>query len=166
MVLANNPRVTRMTTLPHPYGLANAERWIARLATAAGAPDDCGFAIGLKRDRGAFIGSCGFGQDGDDPVMHFGYWLGEPYWGRGYASEAAREVLRHAFETLGLPALQATCNIDNPASRAVLTRLGFQHRCVGTEYVKARRRAEPVDTFLLTAKAWRERHDRRKAGVP
>jgi RimJ/RimL family protein N-acetyltransferase len=167
MALANNPRISRMTSrMPHPYTLADAERWIAHIETSRGGRGRRGFGLYLKSHGNNFIGSCGFNPPGEDPLPHLGYWIGEPYWGRGLASEAALAVLAHAFEDCAVAVLQAGTAMDNPASRAILRRLGFRHLGVGTIHSPVRRRDEPIDTFLMTAEDWRERHDKRKVGVP
>jgi RimJ/RimL family protein N-acetyltransferase len=57
--------------------------------------------------------------------FELGYWLGEPYWGKGYATEAGRRVARFAFEELGATQLLSAYMHDNPASGRVLVKLGF-----------------------------------------
>jgi RimJ/RimL family protein N-acetyltransferase len=56
-----------------------------------------------------------------------GYWIGVPYWGNGYATEAGRAVLDHGFGELGLNRVYAHCFARNPASRRVLEKLGMRH---------------------------------------
>ena len=56
-----------------------------------------------------------------------GYWVGVPYWGRGYATEAAREMLRHGFEDLKLNRIFAGVFGGNVASSNVLRKIGMQH---------------------------------------
>lgn len=54
-----------------------------------------------------------------------GYWLGKPYWGQGYMPEAAEELLRHAFEELGIRAVWCGYHAGNDQSRRVQEKLGF-----------------------------------------
>src|SRR6185312_3229404 len=56
-----------------------------------------------------------------------GYWLDEPHWGKGFAVEAAQDVVRFSFEKAGLHALFSGHAADNEASGSVLTKLGFRH---------------------------------------
>lgn len=56
-----------------------------------------------------------------------GYVLGRPWWGQGYASEAAAALLRFGFDDLGLHKVTATCDPDNAASARVLTKIGMQY---------------------------------------
>src|ERR1700733_3602709 len=89
--------VARMTArVPHPYNEGDAEDFVA-----AGAPNR--FVIERKRD-GLFLGMAGLHVDED---CEFGYWLGKPFWGQGYATEAARRLAQFAFESLGLENLHA-----------------------------------------------------------
>ena len=69
------------------------------------------------------IGCVGLGSDGEE--VELGYWFGREHWGRGYATEAARAVLRLA-RTLGHRRIVAKHFTDNPASGRVLAKLGFR----------------------------------------
>src|SRR5262249_982063 len=115
--LVNDRRIAENTArIPHPYTLADAE---AFLTGAAPSESGTAFAITLARDPAMLIGMCGLEwHPGEEPEI--GYWLGLPYWGRGYATEAARAVIDHAFEDLRLDLLTAGARVSNPASRRVL----------------------------------------------
>lgn len=71
------------------------------------------------------------------PEIEIGWRLRRTCWDRGYATEAARPVLHHAFHTLGLPEVIADINPDNMASRRVAQKLGF--RAVGNRWVGDRK---------------------------
>lgn len=62
------------------------------------------------------------------------YWLGEPFTGRGLATEALRLLARHAFTELGLNRLEISASVSNPASIAVATRAGFTEEGISREY--------------------------------
>ena len=86
------------------------------------------FAIALKEtDR--LIGGVGLdgttGDGSDEPAL--GYWLGQPYWGNGYALEAAAAVIDYGFRTLGLETIRAYTDPGNAASQKVLLRCGFKN---------------------------------------
>lgn len=81
------------------------------------------FFVTLPGSQGArLIGSVGLSRDGDDVAL--GYWIGRQFWGQGYATEAARMVLKLA-RTLGHKRIVASHFIDNQASGRVLRKLGF-----------------------------------------
>lgn len=86
------------------------------------------YAIVLK-ETGLPIGSIGLHRNDlaeKDDEMELGYWIGVPYWGRGLVPEAAREILRHAFEDLGLQRVWCGYYEGNEKSRRVQEKLGFK----------------------------------------
>jgi [ribosomal protein S5]-alanine N-acetyltransferase len=82
------------------------------------------FAVVLE---GRVVG-CADIDEISDGRGELGYWLDEAVWGRGVASEAARALMDWGFRRLGLLGLDSGCASDNPASAAILARLGFE-RC-------------------------------------
>jgi RimJ/RimL family protein N-acetyltransferase len=148
VTLAGDRRVAENTArIPHPYRLADAGEWIASVSTGAGKET---FLITLD---GAPIGACGIDLR-DGPTPELGYWLGTPYWGQGFATEAARAVIDHAFEDLGHEALQAGARVSNPASRRVLEKCGFQWTGVGLYRIRAMNSSAPCDRFRLDRGIW------------
>lgn len=101
---------------PWPYGEADARRF-------ADLPQDLRLPHFLVTLPGkGVIGSAGLSENDGQPEV--GYWIARDYWGQGYATEAARAVLRIA-RTLGHTRLTAAHFVDNPASGRVLRKLGF-----------------------------------------
>ncbi len=145
--LANDRRIAVNTArLPHPYGIDDAEQFIA----AVNRPDgEAVFAITLDD---TLIGACGV--DPRDGGPEIGYWLGVPYWGQGYATEAVRAVIDHAFGELRHEALQAGARVSNPASRRVLEKCGFQWTGVRLSRIRAINSAAPTDRFRLDRRLW------------
>ena len=66
-----------------------------------------------------------------DDECELGYWLGKPFWGRGYMPEAAREILRHGFEDLGMTTIWCGYYDGNNKSKRVQEKVGFiyHHTC-------------------------------------
>lgn len=66
-----------------------------------------------------------------DDECELGYWLGKPFWGRGYMPEAAKEILRHGFEDLGMNVIWCGYYDGNQKSKRVQEKLGFtyHHTC-------------------------------------
>ena len=83
-----------------------------------------------------------------------GYWLGVPFWGQGYATEAARAVIDYAFEEFGSTELRAGARVVNPASRRVLEKCGFQWTNVQLLRVVSLGCSVPVDRFKLDRGVW------------
>ena len=132
--------VAKMTSrVPHPYSEGDAEAFLA-LGEAY-----C-FVIQRKSD-GLFMGMTGFHvEDGHE----FGYWLGKPFWGLGYATEAADRLVNYAFEALDQDTCHAGWFYDNPASGRVLAKLGARHNGSAMRECRARGRAVLCHDMLLT----------------
>jgi RimJ/RimL family protein N-acetyltransferase len=80
-----------------------------------------------ENETGAVIGEAGlYPMNGVGPDIELGYALGTPWWGRGYATEAARAILHAAFENLGVERVVAVAKRENTGSRHVLDHLGFR----------------------------------------
>jgi RimJ/RimL family protein N-acetyltransferase len=147
--LINDRRIAENTArIPHPYSLADAH---AFLGQANRDPAEPSFAI--TRQDGTLIGGCGIHVlSGGEPEL--GYWIGVSHWGRGYATEAARAVLDHAFATLGYERLTSRARVSNPASRRVLEKCGFQWTGVALIRIHALKSSAPVDCFRLDRGLW------------
>ena len=152
-VLANDRRIAENTArIPHPYRVADAEAFIAGANCEGG---ESVFLITLKagaRD-GAVIGACGIAMP-DTQAPELGYWLGVPYWGEGYATEAVHAVIDYAFGAGDHTALHAGARVTNPASRRVLEKCGFQWTGVGLYRIRAINSSAPIDRFRLERGIW------------
>jgi RimJ/RimL family protein N-acetyltransferase len=146
--LANDRQIAENTArVPYPYKLADAKQWIHATASS---PNDT-FLITLP--DGAIIGACGIDMR-EDETPELGYWLGRPYWGKGYATEAVRAVIDHAFTELDHSALLAGARVTNPASRRILEKCGFQWTGVGLCRIRALNSSTPIDRFRLERGIW------------
>ena len=111
--LAGAPEIAAAVLgIPHPYPDGVAEEWIERQAAD---PAMHHFAITL-RDSGSLIGAIGLDVEDPHDRAELGYWIGVPYWGNGYATEAAQMVVGYAFDTLQLHRVYAFHFANNPAS--------------------------------------------------
>jgi RimJ/RimL family protein N-acetyltransferase len=117
-----NRNVSRMLArVPYPYLPKDAEDWIGHVSRNIDAGLDMAFT--LHRERLIGIMSLeGF----DSGVPEFGYWLAEPYWGKGFATEAGAAVLAHAFKTRDVERVISGVFKDNAASLNVQKKLGFK----------------------------------------
>lgn len=149
--LANNPRVAEMTaTIPYPYTRADAEAWLEKVSSGRGYSLVL-FANGEKR---TLVGVAGFGHRGEEHNPEIGYWIGEPFWKQGFATEASRALIDHAFSETKIDALSASCRIQNDGSRRVIEKCGFQWAGSGLNQVKALGASVPVDRFVLSRRTW------------
>ncbi|HEY1120824.1 MAG TPA: GNAT family N-acetyltransferase [Haloferula sp.] len=126
VAVANDPWIAEMTLMPHPYLQRDALAWIARAKESWETHGHGGLAV-FTRTGMAFIGAVGLRATEEPGVGSVGYWLSPAVWGRGFATEAVREVLRYGFEVVGLHRIEARHVIENPASGRVMEKAGLRH---------------------------------------
>jgi RimJ/RimL family protein N-acetyltransferase len=143
--LAGDWDIVRMTgRMPHPYTLEDAEKFVAIVA-AQDPRRDATFV--LEHDGDGPIGVMGFFHD-SEPYPEIGYWVGKPFWGQGFATEALEAALDWARLGWNKRAVAAGHFADNPASGRVLTKAGFLY----TGEVKSKpslARGEPATTRMM-----------------
>lgn len=152
--LADNYKVAVMLArLPYPYKLENARQFIDWVKAA---PDDMKvFILCLRNEARTFIGVCSY-ERRDDDHPELGYWLGEPYWGKGYMSEAVKAAVDHFFGVAKHERLISGCRLQNLASRRVLEKVGFEHSGryeIDSLLLKAK---VPGHRFVLTRARWED----------
>jgi RimJ/RimL family protein N-acetyltransferase len=146
--LANDRRIAENTArIPYPYKLADAEQFIA----GANKKGEAAYLVTLR--DGTIVGACGLMFHYDD-TPEIGYWLGVPYWNRGYATEALHALIDYAFTDLTHDAVQAGARVTNPASRRVLEKCGFQWTGVGLYRINSIKSSAPIDRFRLERRIW------------
>ena len=150
--LANDRRIAEMTRrLPHPFLPEHAAGFITALAAATN----------QVRSEDAYliehtdvpIGVVGINWRKPE-LPELGYWLGVEYWGRGFATEAARAVIDFTFEEFDVEHLLSSARVVNPASRNILEKCGFQWGGVELHRFAALGSSTPVDCFKLTRTVW------------
>ena len=116
---AASPRCWRACRIP-----TARPRRAPSCARRASGQAGCVYALTLA-DSGAFIGCAGL--DARPHGLELGYWIGEPYWRHGYATEAAHALVDLAFRATAIEALNVSCRVINAASRRVIHKCGFQY---------------------------------------
>ncbi|WP_210202872.1 GNAT family N-acetyltransferase [Hartmannibacter diazotrophicus] len=138
-----------LARVPWPYRLEDAYAFLsqAELATLAG--DVRIFAIRAEGEP-ALIGLVGLQGLREEPEI--GYWLAEPHWGKGYASEAVAAVLDHTFSQLGFASVRSGVFLGNDPSLRIQKKLGFEIVGKSLRVCDARGGAQPhIDTRLKVA---------------
>lgn len=124
IALAGDRAVAENTlSIPHPYSEADAQDWISQRSVVYGTGKSINFAI--AQSSGTLCGAVGLDINLNHNFAELGYWVGRPFWGQGYATEAAAALIAFAFNTLGLNRINATYFSDNPASGRVMEKLGM-----------------------------------------
>ncbi len=108
--------------IPHPYEEKHAREFLASVAKE----NELRLAI-RRRSDGRLCGGIGLHPDMQHQRAELGYWLGVPYWGNGYATEAARAVVRYGFDNFGLNRIFAAHFQGNQTSGNVLRKVGMKH---------------------------------------
>jgi len=131
-VLAGDWDIASMTArIPYPYSERLAQQWIDDLAQ--------GEVVRGIVHEGELIGVTGYLPDAEG-TAEVGYWIGKPWWGKGFATEAAEAMIRHCFGASRVARVTCSHFIDNPASQRVITKLGFRLVGPARAYCDARRR--------------------------
>lgn len=158
--LLNNFRVAgNLSRVPYPYHVTDATAWLKTWRPDR-PPSETGFTIDLPGE--GVIGHCGFHPDAQGTVI--GYWLGEPFWNRGFMSEAASAALDWYFEATAATYVSSGVFAFNKASLAVQKKLGFTE--TGSSYRLCLARKEEVrhiDTELTRARWAADRAANRKS---
>jgi RimJ/RimL family protein N-acetyltransferase len=137
--------IARMTTrMPWPYSRQDADGFVAR-CQAQDRRRDATFVIELE-DEGV-VGTLGFFTPAEGH-LEVGYWIGQPYWGQGIATEAARGALAWARNDWRKKVVVAGHFADNPASGQVLINAGFLYTGV-VEHKASTARGETVPTRMM-----------------
>ena len=127
------------------------------LATAPSEYQDKGgrtFVVTNRKTRST-VGVSGFGPMADPPeAIEVATWIGDPYWGRGYATEATQAVIDYAFGETGVAALWCANRMSNTRARRVVEKCGFQFRGVGMTRSSVTHAALPVERFVLERRTW------------
>ena len=112
--------------IPHPYDDGLAAAWIARHPAAWEARLELFRAICLQAS-GTLVGCVSLELNRRHHRGTLGYWIGRDHWNRGICTEACREIIEVGFDTLQLNRIEAVHLSCNPASGAVLRKLGMRH---------------------------------------
>ena len=141
---ADNRRVwlNLRDTFPYPYTREDAVAWINQ---CAGQNPEANFAIASHREAiggiGLRLGSGVFRRSAE-----LGYWLGEPWWGKGIATRAVVALTAYAFTRYDLSRIEAGVYEWNPASARVLEKAGY--RCEGRLRKSVIKDGKTIDVFL------------------
>jgi RimJ/RimL family protein N-acetyltransferase/ubiquinone/menaquinone biosynthesis C-methylase UbiE len=147
----------RTLLIPHPYEDAMAEEWIATHPAAFENGIAVNFAIAL-RESGELCGAIGLGIDKVNHNAEMGYWIGTPYWGQGYCTEAAKAVLQYGFEVLGLHRIHAVYFSHNPASGRVMQKIGMSYEGCRRQHTLKWSKFEDIELYGILKSDWQQKN--------
>lgn len=152
-LLAGDRLVAETTALiPHPYPEGAALEWIATHDVAAALGKEYTYAV--TEPDGLLLGAVGLRPDAGEHE-NIGYWIGRPYWGRGYATAAAQAIIALGFGLIDLEAITASHLARNPASGRVMEKCGM--RLLRTGRRDHRGALEEFCVRGITREAWEAR---------
>jgi len=152
--LAGDREIARTTAnIPHPYEPGMAEAWISRHEGdwTNGVAMVC--AMVRKEDR-QLVGAIGLTIDRDHLKAELGYWVGRPWWGLGFATEAGRTLVGYGFTGLGLNRIMARHFASNPASGRVMEKIGMSREGVMRQHYLKWGTFEDVVFYGMLASAY------------
>lgn len=156
-LLAGERAVADTTRIvPHPYLDGLAEDWIRSHQTPGPESTSIELAITLRQDQN-LIGAISLVEINQvDSRAELGYWIGKPFWGEGYCTEAAAAILGYAFKVLALNRVSARHLARNPASGRVLEKIGMAREGCLRQHNKKWETFEDVVVHGILAAEWRD----------
>jgi RimJ/RimL family protein N-acetyltransferase len=136
-------------SIPHPYSLAQAEEWV-RAQGELEAHGDINFVI----DDGQVAGGIGLRVQRSYERAEIGYWIGKPYWGKGYATEAAGAMIRYGFEELKIHRIYAGYFSRNEKSARVMIKNGMKYEGTLRQHVKKWDEFVDIVYYGILAEEW------------
>ena len=133
--------------IPHPYHKKDAREWIEQQYTWLNQNLSVTWAITLK-DSGDLIGAIGL-MNFSEPFEHaeMGYWIGKPFWNKGFATEAAQVILKYGFDILELNRIHAHHFSRNASSGKVLLKFGMKHEGTLRQHIKKWDKFEDIELY-------------------
>ena len=149
-------REVAVTTLriPHPYTENDADYFLSTFETECRRGSAAVFAVTLNEGV-ELCGAVGLHIESAYARAELGFWIGVPYWGRGYATEAARAVMKYGFESLKLHRIYASHFKDNLASKRVLLKLAMRYEGCARHHIQKWGRFIDLENYGLLAEEYR-----------
>lgn len=143
--LAGDKQISEMTAnIPYPYTVSDAENWIRTHAELFVSGKGIVYAIVLK-GTSELIGAISFPKL-ENGLGILGYWLGVPYWGSGYATEASKTLISFSKNHYGLTRLKVMHLVGNERSKSVIKKLGVKY--VGDQINRMQGKDREVSVYI------------------
>jgi [ribosomal protein S5]-alanine N-acetyltransferase len=149
--------------IPHPYEQGMAEAWIGSQQKGFDEGNSVHFAITV-RESSQLVGSIGLQIHPIHSYAEMGYWVGVPYWGRGYCTEAVGAVIEYGFEEKGLNRIFAVHFKRNPASGRVMQKNGMVYEGCLHQHVRKWDGYEDLMQYGILQTEWREMREAGRSG--
>ncbi|HEX2691229.1 MAG TPA: GNAT family protein [Kofleriaceae bacterium] len=155
---AGDKRVAQyLIQVPSPYPISLARRWVSHRIEWWDLGRGVTLAVTLPDDPDMLIGTVSLRCYIRDHRAELGYWLAQPAWGHGFATEAAQAAVDFGFRELGLARIYAQVLAGNRASLRVLDKLGMVNEGVKRQHISKARRLHDVVLYGLLRHEWLRR---------
>lgn len=121
------------SNIPYPYEENDARSWVKMSKEAF--ENNTGYTFAIRNKEDQIIGAIGL-HDREDDKAELGYWIGIPYWNKGYVTEVAKAIIDFGFDELKLNKIFATHFPHNPASGRIMEKVGMEQEAVLIKEVK------------------------------
>lgn len=146
---ASDPDVTQYLIWPTHRSIADTIAFLESTSANSSKRDSIGFVIELK-ESGKMIGDCAFHHiDTQHHRLEIGFVLNRSFWGKGYMTETVREMIRFAFEEMGMHRVEANCDLENERSAKVMERCGMTLEGVFRDHELRRGRFVTVKVYSI-----------------
>jgi ribosomal-protein-alanine N-acetyltransferase len=157
--LAGEREVASTTlNIPHPYEDGVAAQWIGTHREQFERGESVVFAV-VRRTDDDLVGAIELSISPRDSRAELGYWIGKPFWNNGYCTEAARAIVRFAFEELGMARVTANHVGRNPASGRVMQKAGMMHEGRLRRHVRRWGQFEDLELYGILKEEYRPREE-------
>ncbi len=141
--------------IPHPYTEKDARLWLDAQAGQLERDEAVHWAVTL-RDGGGLVGAVGLmGISLEHGHAEMGFWIGRPFWNRGYGTEAAGAALDFAFDDLELGRVHAHHFAGNEGSGIILRKIGMRHEGTLRRHIRKWDRRHDVETYGILRDEWK-----------
>ena len=140
-------------SIPHPLSLEQAQGWLAKRVAEMAEGKSATFGV-ILLGTGELVGASGLHVDSEHCCAEMGFWIGVEWWRQGYATEAARAVVRYGFEALGLNRIHAHHMTKNPASGRVLEKAGLLREGLLRQAIRKWDNFEDVVVYAILRQDW------------
>jgi RimJ/RimL family protein N-acetyltransferase len=138
------------TNIPYPYTEDDARSFLTQSEIDFLEGRSIFYLIAVAQ-TGELCGGVGLSIKPTHSHAELGYWIGVPYWGQGFATEAASAVVSFGFESLQLHRIYATVHSGNVASQRVLEKIGMRHEGRSREHVRKWDRFVDLENYGVLA---------------
>ncbi len=156
-LLAGAREVAEMTlNIPHPYLKGMAEAWIENHERDFESGEGVVWAmVELKSNK--LIGAVGLIVNRRFNRAELGYWVGKPFWGQGFATEASMAALAYGFEEMKLNKIHASHMVRNPASGRVMQKIGMEQEGIFKEHALKWDQFLDLAVYGILSSTWQTR---------